>query len=157
MRTSQGWGWALVNLRFNVEGMKEAAEQLHGMALEIDNMQDAFEELGNQIVADINDNIQTGGHIVTGDILQHSKIFELTPDHVDVGNDAEYIEYLEEGRGPIVPINAKVLHWTSKDGDDVFSTYAGPTEPTFVVENAVLKNAERFNDLVEERIDSHVE
>lgn len=49
-----------------------------------------------------------------------------------------YWNYVNDGRGPVRPIHAKVLHWTDpKTGEDVFAMYAGPTAPQHIRENAM--------------------
>lgn len=40
-----------------------------------------------------------------------------------------YVKWVIPGRGWVYPVRAKVLHWVSKSGEDVFSMYARPTEP----------------------------
>lgn len=41
----------------------------------------------------------------------------------------KYTKWVIEGRGWVRPVRAKVLHWISKSGEDVFSMYARPTQP----------------------------
>ena len=41
----------------------------------------------------------------------------LTPEpSVRVGTDVEYARYVHEGRGEVVPVNARVLHWVGPTG-----------------------------------------
>lgn len=43
-----------------------------------------------------------------------------------VGTDVEYAYWVHEGRGPVYPIRARVLHWVAPDGTEVFAPKAGP-------------------------------
>jgi hypothetical protein len=55
-----------------------------------------------------------------------------------------YWNIVNNGRGPVRPINAKVLHWIDpKTGKDVFSMYSGPVAPRHMRENsmAAIRNA----------------
>lgn len=45
-----------------------------------------------------------------------------------VGTDVEYATWVHEGRGPVRPIRARVLHWIGPDGESIFRPYAGPAE-----------------------------
>jgi hypothetical protein len=57
-------------------------------------------------------------------------------------NDAQskegkyYWTWVNDGRGPVYPINAQVLHWT-ENGEDVFAMYAGPSAPRHIREKAL--------------------
>jgi hypothetical protein len=46
----------------------------------------------------------------------------------EVGTNVEYAWWVHEGRGPVRPITARVLHWVSPSGEDVFRPYAGPAK-----------------------------
>lgn len=48
---------------------------------------------------------------------------------VHVISPKRYTGWVIEGRGWVYPVRAKVLHWVSKSGEDVFSMHARPTEP----------------------------
>lgn len=43
-----------------------------------------------------------------------------------VSSNVEYAYWVHEGRGPVRPVRARVLHWVSPGGEDVFRPYAGP-------------------------------
>jgi hypothetical protein len=73
------------------------------------------------------DDLEKGGAIV-------AKIF----------NDAQseeglyYWDLVNNGRGPVRPINAKALHWVDpKTGKDVFAKYAGPSAPRHIRESSI--------------------
>ena len=48
-----------------------------------------------------------------------------------------YWNILNDGRGPVRPVNAKVLHWVDAQGKDVFSRYSGPVAPRHIRENSM--------------------
>jgi hypothetical protein len=55
-----------------------------------------------------------------------------------------YWNIINNGRGPVRPVHAKVLHWIDpKTGKDVFSMYSGPVAPRHMRENsmAAIRNA----------------
>lgn len=62
---------------------------------------------------------------------------------VSIYNDAQnadgtyYWVFVNNGRGPVRPVNAKVLHWIGPDGKDVFATYAKGVAPRHMLENAL--------------------
>ncbi len=95
-------------------------------------------EVGVAAVDEIRSNIQNEGHVVTGETLASVGIYGESALSVSVGSDKESAIYLEYGRGPVRPVRAKALHFTSKDGDEVFTKYSGPAEATGVFERGVL-------------------
>jgi hypothetical protein len=48
-----------------------------------------------------------------------------------------YWQTVNDGRGPIVPREARVLHWVSKEGEDVFAMRAGPVAPRHMIQRAL--------------------
>ena len=48
---------------------------------------------------------------------------------VEITSAAPYTDLVIKGRGPVRPVRAKVLHWKTCSGEDVFSMYSGPVEP----------------------------
>lgn len=61
-------------------------------------------------------------------------------------NDAQskdgtyYFRLVDGGRGPVVPVHAKALHWVDKaTGQDVFAMHAGPVAPRHIVIRAVAQ------------------
>lgn len=48
-----------------------------------------------------------------------------------------YFNVVNDGRGPVRPVEAKALHWVDpKSGADVFSKYSGPSAPRHMKERA---------------------
>lgn len=66
---------------------------------------------------------------------------------VNVFSGRHYAKWVIEGRGWVYPVRAKVLHWVTKGGEDVFSMYARPTEPNPFHE----RGWERARPRIEER------
>lgn len=103
--------------------------------------------IANTCIDEIKNNIQNKMHVVSGNLLSSIGIYEETEDSVLIGSDEQYALYLEYGRGPVRPVNKKALHWVDPDtGEDVFTKYAGPSEPTFVFEQGVLAGAQKAVD-----------
>jgi hypothetical protein len=48
---------------------------------------------------------------------------------IEATSEAYYTRWVIHGRGPVRPVRAKVLHWKTCSGEDVFAMYAGPVEP----------------------------
>jgi hypothetical protein len=48
-----------------------------------------------------------------------------------------YFRFVDKGRGPVRPINAKALHWIGEDGKDVFAMYAKGVPPRHIVDRAI--------------------
>jgi hypothetical protein len=96
------------------------------------NISAAFKWNTAQIEARINA-VQAGGPI-------RANIYNLA--HSSDGT--YYWNMVNNGRGPVRPVHAKVLHWIDpKTGKDVFSMYSGPVAPRHIRENslAAIANA----------------
>lgn len=64
--------------------------------------------------------------IRTGEL--HDSIHsEVSTSSVFIGTSKHYAKYVEFGRGPVYPVQKKVLHWEDKYGD-VFAMRAGPAK-----------------------------
>ncbi len=119
------------------------------------NMSERF-GVYNQKAADMavdlaRNNLQNNGSINSGELLGDIGIKENNNKGMDIliGTYKPWAIYIEFGRGPIRPVTAKVLHWKDKDtGDDVFSMYAGPTEPEPFFEPAIIVVKSKYKELV---------
>ena len=40
-----------------------------------------------------------------------------------------YTHWVIDGRGPVLPVRARALHWKTCSGEDVFAMYSRATEP----------------------------
>lgn len=45
-----------------------------------------------------------------------------------VGSNVEYAYWVHEGRGPVRPVNKRVLRWVAPSGEVIFRPYAGPAQ-----------------------------
>jgi hypothetical protein len=55
--------------------------------------------------------------------------FSSLETRVEVTSEQYYTDWVINGRGWVYPVHAKVLHWKTCSGEDVFSMYARPTKP----------------------------
>jgi len=123
------------NLDENIE--KNIGMVLHQLATDV--VMEAKQNVGN------NQSIDRGTLIFSIRILEEDYGKSVT-----IGTDAPYAEYIEFGRGPVRPVNAEVLHFFTKDGNEVFTKYSGPTEPQPFLEPAVIKVTGKFSDIYAE-------
>lgn len=86
-------------------------------------------------------------------------VIQKSPGRLTVGVSYEQVPYARwviEGRGPVRPKRARVLHWIDPDtGKDVFSKYSNPVppHPIYVLSAADLKEVEAaLTRLVLERV-----
>jgi hypothetical protein len=84
------------------------------------------------------------------------KILEETPEMIILGSELHYAVYVEYGRGPVVPINAKFLHFVTKDGKEVFTKYVGPAEPRPFLEPAVISASIGFEDVYVQKMEEKI-
>jgi len=122
---------------------------LNGIISDLDrDIQDFLHKLGEDIVAEARSNLQNNANINTGTLLSSIRIISESEKMIEVGTDVFYAAYVEYGRGPIRPINAKVLHWIDKaSGKDVFAMFASATQPMPFLEPAVIKHTSKFVDI----------
>ena len=71
--------------------------------------------------------------------LRRSITHQATPTEGVVGTNVPYAKYVEEGRGPVVPIRAKVLVFTV-NGQTVFARRVGPAKGRFMFKRAFEQN-----------------
>src|SRR5262245_48455637 len=76
-----------------------------------ESVKEDFHNLLESIVADARNNLQNNMSVVTGELLGSIKILYEQGYEGVVGTDSEYAHFVEFGRGPVRPVNAKVLHW----------------------------------------------
>lgn len=109
-------------------------------------------EVGLTMRDKIRSNIQSEAHVISGDLHASVDIYDETPTSVLVGSDKEYAPILEYGRGPVEAKPGKVLHFTTRDGEEVFTKRVGPTDPTGVFERGAISGAiEAIDRIVEEK------
>jgi hypothetical protein len=70
--------------------------------------------------------------------LKAGDVFAVVYNDARSEDGTYYWTYVNDGRGPVYPKNAKVLHWIDpKTGNDVFARYAGPSAPRHIREKAL--------------------
>lgn len=137
------------------EGDDEARDFTEQERKNVDiTLQEEFEKLLDTIVADARSNVQNNTSIVSGDLHASIQVFRVGELEGDVGTDLDYAEWVEYGRGPVVPVNAKFLHFFTKDGKEIFTKFVGPAEPRPFMEPAVISNTEQFPNLAIKRLES---
>lgn len=74
----------------------------------------------------------------TGDLKKSVDYTKVDKKTYHVGVRASYGGYVDQGRGPVRPKGKGYpLHWTTPEGKDVFSYYAGPSRPRHFIADAV--------------------
>lgn len=141
-----------------VSGFKEGVDETQRIKQTMAELiRDEFQKLLDSIVSEARSNLQNNMHVVTGQLLSSIKVIDIGVDGMsgDVGTELFYAVYIEDGRGPVRPIRAKVLHWVDpQTGEDVFSMYAKATDPSPFLEPAVLDKTQGFTDIVAQRMDN---
>ena len=107
-------------------------------------------QLGLDIVDEARSNLQNNTHVYTGDLNASIRILGEAKESITVGTDIPYAGYIEYGRGPVRPINAKFLHFFTKDGKEVFTKFSKATEPSPFLEPAVILKTQKFSDVYAE-------
>lgn len=126
-------------------GLEEAIAELDRRIQIVQFEVDDWQKLGNFLLDYLKSEAQNEGIVVTGTYLASFKIFEISDGYIDIGNDAEHARIVEYGRGPVVPVNATVLHWIDPNtGEDVFSRYSGPVEATHFIEKTIMRGLEEY-------------
>jgi len=139
----------LVSITWQAAGWNNNSKFLLGLT---ENMDEAvgklFHKVGEDIVMEAKHNIGQNQSINTGQLIFSVRILEEDyGKSLVVGTDAPYAEFVEFGRGPITAEEGKVLHFFTKDGEEVFTKHVGPTEPQPFLQPAVIKHTKRFSDL----------
>lgn len=117
-----------------------------------ENIQGSLHDTAVNIVDEARSNLQNNTSINTGSLLASIDIIEETDKSVVVGSELEYAGWIEYGRGPVDPINAKMLHWIDKTtGKDVFARHANATEPRPFLEPAVISKTKDFPGIIATR------
>lgn len=104
----------------------------------------SLHELAEDIIAEAKSNIQQNRSIMTGELLGSIRILEEKPGSVFVGTDAGQAWYIEYGRGEVKPVTKKTLHFINKDGEEIFTKHAAPTEPMPFFEPAIVTAIDNF-------------
>lgn len=90
----------------------------------------------------------------SGGLLRSIEIEDESDTSYVVGTNIAHFYPLcvEFGRGEVRPVNAKVLHWFTLSGTEVFSMYSSPAPPRPFVKPAFEETSQRAVDIVKEAI-----
>ena len=90
--------------------------------------------------------------IVTGGLIQSIVVNEESETSFTIVPEADYANFVENGRSEVRPVSARVLHWVDY-GEDIFRMYSGPSQPKPFVEPAFERTDDgRAIKFVEEAI-----
>lgn len=66
----------------------------------------------------------------TGKLASSVNVKQVSSSTWSIGTDLYYAKYVNDGRGPVRPVEKQALRWYSPrmSGNAVFSNYAGPTQ-----------------------------
>lgn len=134
-----------MDIDYSWQGLDEVIANIDKRISVVQFEVDDWKKLGDFLVAYLKSEAQNEGLVVTGQYLAGFKIFEIGEDYISIGNDSDHAKIVEYGRGPVRPVNAKILHWIDPDtGEDVFSMYSGPVEPTHFIEKTIIRGLEEY-------------
>lgn len=100
--------------------------------------QEDLRKIAEDAVDEIKSNIQSEGHIFSGDLHADVGIKDEKTGAISIGSSLDYAVPFEYGHGEIVPVKAKVLHFTTKDGKEVFTKRVGAINGTGIFEKSIL-------------------
>jgi hypothetical protein len=143
-----------MSLEVKTKGLKASSKYISDLIANTDkNLNDALHIIGESIVDQARSNLQTNTNINSGTLLSSIRILDEGKNFIVIGTDLDYAEYIEYGRGPVVPINGEWLHWIDKQtGKDVFAKFAKAVEPMPFLEPAVISNTSKFQDVITENV-----
>lgn len=142
-----------MSVEIKTKGIKSNIRFLEDLITSLDgDLQEALHNLGEAIVSEARSNLQNDTHVYTGELNASINILEEGDKYIIVGSDLPYAGYIEYGRGPVRPVNAKFLHYFTKDGKEIFSKYSKATEPSPFLEPAVITETFGFRDIVTEKV-----
>lgn len=143
----------MVSIRVTARGFKNNKNLLDDLIGKQDELiGELLHKVAEDVIAEARHNIQQNQSINSGSLIASVKILnEDLPKSVEVGSDQFYAHYVEYGRGPVHAINAKALHFITKDGKEVFVKSVGPAEPQPFLEPAVILKTKAFKDLYTEK------
>ena len=89
-----------------------------------------------------------------GGLLRSIEIQDESDTNYIIGTNITHFYPLcvEFGRSEVRPVNAKVLHWFTLSGNEVFSMYSSPAPPRPFVKHAFEETSNRAVDIVKEAI-----
>ena len=117
----------------------------------------SLHNIAEAIVSEARSNLQNNTSVYSGDLNASINIIEETNEYVTVGTPLFYAIYVEYGRGPVNPVTAKVLHFFTKDGKEVFTTHSAASEPRPFLEPAVISQQNKLPRLYAENTDEELQ
>lgn len=125
----------------SVDNLDEVLEQTDLAAELVEStISEKLAKIVELIIIEAKSNLQNNRAIVSGDLMNSLKVFDEGKYTIEFGSDKDYAFWVEYGRGPVFPVNKKVLHWVDPEtGKDVFARYSGPTTGIHFMESAMLK------------------
>ena len=142
-----------MSVHIKTRGHNASIKYLSSLIESLDeDLSDALEKLGEDIKSEARSNLQNNAHVYTGELNASIDILERGDHYIVVGTRLPYAGYIEYGRGPVRPVNAKVLHYFTKDGKEIFSKFSKATEPSPFLEPAVIIKTAKFQDVAAEQL-----
>ena len=94
--------------------------------------------------------IATNSTMASMSLLNSIEITEESPTDIVIGTNITHFYPLcvELGRGEVRPIRAKMLHWFTLSGNEIFSFYSSPAPPRPFVKPAFEETSRRAVDIV---------
>ena len=89
----------------------------------IEHLMEKAAEKGKEFMGE---EIVSHGNVVTGTMSNSVKAYVYSMWTADVVVDTYYAGWVDDGRGPVVPVRAKVLHWISPQYGSIWTKYAAP-------------------------------
>ena len=117
----------------------------------------SLHNIAEAIVSEARSNLQNNTSVYTGELNASINILEETSEYVTVGTPLFYAIYVEYGRGPVNPIRAKVLHFFTKDGKEVFTTHSAASEPRPFLEPAVITQTKNLSLIYAENTNAELQ
>lgn len=142
-----------MSVELKTKGFKASERYISDLVADLEgDLNQALLILADDIIQEARSNLQNNAHVYTGELNASIGILESGPNFVVVGSRLPYAGYIEYGRGPVRPVNAKFLHYFTKDGKEIFSKYSKATEPSPFLEPAVISKTSQFQDIVAEQV-----
>jgi len=142
-----------MSVEIKTRGHRASEQYLSELVDSLDgNLNQALVLLADDIIQEARSNLQNDTHVYTGELNASIGVLESGPNYIVVGSRLPYAGYIEYGRGPVRPVSKKFLHYFTKDGKEIFSTFSRATEPSPFLEPAVILKSSQFQDIVVEQV-----
>lgn len=112
-----------IKFELDTTSIEKALLKLKGAAL-LEISEKALIAGGEVVVAEAKINLENHGLHDTGDLINSIQVYNPKPESCEVGSKGVIYAAAHEFGVTIRPKRAKVLHWVTKAGDDVFAMKA---------------------------------